>query len=223
MPPGWKWGGERQFYASGVSLVLHPRNPFVPTVHMNVRYLERGAKSWFGGGIDLTPTYPFEEDIVKFHRTLKATCDKYEAGDYAKFKADCDDYFFIRHRNEARGVGGIFFDYMADDLEAAFEFTKALGQTFARAYLPILAARKEIPYGTRQRDFQLYRRGRYVEFNLVYDRGTLFGLETGGRIESILMSLPPLTAWHYDWQPEPGSPEAALTEVLKPRDWAGKT
>ena len=212
-------GNGRQFFATGVSLVLHPQNPFVPTVHMNVRYLERGQKKWFGGGIDLTPFYPFEEDIIRFHKTLKAVCDRYDKGYYQKFKKWCDEYFFIRHRKEPRGIGGVFFDYLTGDLDATFAFTVELGKAFLPAYLPILQKRKNTPYSDGQRKFQLYRRGRYVEFNLIYDRGTLFGLESGGRIESILMSLPPLTAWTYDWQPKPGSAEAELYDVLKPRDW----
>jgi len=188
-------GNDRQFFATGVSLVLHPKNPFVPTVHMNVRYLERGKKQWFGGGIDLTPFYPFEEDIVQFHKTLKETCDKHNAQYYPKFKKWCDEYFFIKHRNEPRGIGGIFFDYLTENLEQVFAFTADVGRAFLEVYLPIFQKRKKTPYSDKHREFQLYRRGRYVEFNLVYDRGTLFGLETDSRIESVLISLPPLTAW----------------------------
>ena len=213
-------GQDRQFFATGLSLVLHPKNPFVPTVHMNVRYLERDEKKWFGGGIDLTPYYPFEEDIIQFHKTLKGACDRHDLGYHRQFKKWCDEYFFIKHRDEPRGVGGIFFDHQTENLEAAFAFTLEVGRTILPAYIPILEKRKDRPYLDRHREFQLYRRGRYVEFNLLYDRGTLFGLESGGRIESILMSLPPVTAWTYNWAPEPGSAEAKLYEILKPRDWA---
>ena len=212
-------GNSRRFFATGVSVVLHPKNPFVPTVHMNVRYLERGEKKWFGGGIDLTPYYPFEEDIIYFHQTLKITCDKHDPTYYSKFKKWCDEYFFIKHRNEPRGIGGIFFDYLCEDLEKEFSFTTDVGRAFIKTYLPILEKRMNTSYSNHHRQFQFFRRGRYVEFNLVYDRGTLFGLETGGRIESILLSLPPLTAWKYNWAPEPGSPEARLYEVLTPREW----
>ena len=213
-------GSDRRFFATGISLVLHPKNPFVPTVHMNVRYLERGSRKWFGGGVDLTPCYPFEEDIIQFHRSLKMTCDSHDPTYYPKFKKWCDDYYFIKHRNEPRGVGGIFFDYLTEDLEKLFVFSTEVARTFPDVYLPILEKRKEMPYSEEHRQFQFLRRGRYAEFNLVYDRGTLFGLETGGRIESILISLPPLTAWRYDWKPEPKSREARLYDVLKPRDWA---
>lgn len=215
-------GDDLHFFAAGVSLVLHPRNPFVPTVHMNIRYLERGEQAWFGGGVDLTPYYPFTSDIIHFHQTLKAVCDRHDPAYYPKFKPWCDDYFYIKHRREPRGVGGIFFDYLTDDLEATFAFAADVGRALIPAYLPILERRRETPHTDKHREFQLYRRGRYVEFNLVYDRGTLFGLETGGRIESILMSLPPLTSWTYNWQPEPGSREAELYDMLKPRDWAGQ-
>ncbi len=216
-----KGDGSLDFFASGVSLVIHPRNPFVPTVHMNVRYVERGEKTWFGGGIDLTPYYPDQDDIIHFHRSLKAVCDTHGPGLYPEYKEACDQYFFIKHRNEARGVGGIFFDYLMADPQKDFRFTLDVGQAFNPIYLPVLEKHKDETWAEKQRQFQLYRRGRYVEFNLVYDRGTLFGLETNGRIESILMSLPPLTAWTYDWHPEPGSREAELYDVLKPRDWAG--
>ena len=216
-------GHDRHFFAAGVSLVLHPKNPFVPTVHMNIRYLERGDKAWFGGGIDLTPYYPFTEDIIRFHRSLKEVCDRHDRAYYPRFKRWCDEYFFIKHRDEARGVGGIFFDYLTEDPDATLAFAVDVGRSFLPVYLPILEKRRDTPYTDGNREFQLYRRGRYVEFNLVYDRGTLFGLETGGRIESILMSLPPLTAWTYNWQPEAGSREAEIYAMLKPRDWAGLT
>jgi len=216
-----KGGESLDFFATGVSLVIHPRNPFIPTVHMNVRYVERGENVWFGGGIDLTPFYPDREDIIQFHHSLKAVCDNHGPELYPQYKEACDQYFFIKHRNEARGVGGVFFDYLMEDPEKDFRFTLDVGQSFNRTYLPILEKHKDKPWSEKQRQFQLYRRGRYVEFNLVYDRGTLFGLETRGRIESILMSLPPLTSWTYNWHPEPGSKEAELYDVLKPRDWAG--
>jgi coproporphyrinogen III oxidase len=209
------------FYATGVSLVLHPRNPFVPTVHANFRYLAKGGKSWFGGGADLTPYYPFREDVVHFHRTWKQVCNRHPAPvDYARFKKWCDDYFFLPHRQEARGVGGIFFDYLEGDFDNTFPFVQDCGQAFLDAYLPIARRRKDHAYGETERAFQEFRRGRYVEFNLIYDRGTLFGLKTGGRIESILMSLPPKVRWLYDYHPEAGSREAELYEYLKPREWA---
>ncbi|MFA9461845.1 oxygen-dependent coproporphyrinogen oxidase [Thiohalorhabdus methylotrophus] len=209
------------FSATGVSLVLHPRNPYVPTVHMNVRFFDAGSTWWFGGGADLTPYYGFEEDAVHFHRTLKAACDPFDGEYYPRFKAWCDDYFTIKHRGEMRGVGGIFFDDLNDGWEQTFGFTQAVGDAFLDAYRPIVERRRETAYGDRERHFQLMRRGRYVEFNLVYDRGTLFGLQSGGRTESILMSMPPLASWRYDWRPEPGSPEAELQErFLQPRDWA---
>ena len=218
-------GEGREFFATGVSLVLHPHNPYVPTTHANFRFLERGATGWFGGGADLTPYYPFREDVVHFHRTLKAACDHHEdAADYTHFKRWCDEYFYLKHRKEMRGVGGIFFDYLEGDgpggSEAVFAFVRAAGEAFLPAYLPIVEARRERAYGAREREFQLLRRGRYVEFNLVYDRGTTFGLETGGRIESILMSLPTVAGWKYDYQPEPGSPEAdAMTYYQPGQDW----
>lgn len=218
-------GDGREFFATGVSLVLHPHNPYVPTTHANFRFLERGATGWFGGGADLTPYYPFREDVVHFHRTLKAACDQHEdVADYTHFKQWCDEYFFIKHRKEMRGVGGIFFDYLKGDgpggIEAVFAFVRAAGEAFLPAYLPIVEARRDHPYGAREREFQLLRRGRYVEFNLVYDRGTTFGLETGGRVESILMSLPTVAGWKYDYQPEPGSPEAeAMTYYQPGQDW----
>jgi coproporphyrinogen III oxidase len=200
--------------AMGVSLVLHPRNPYCPTVHMNVRFFSSGATWWFGGGMDLTPYYGFEEDARHFH----ATCKKAVGSDYPRFKKWCDEYFYLKHRAEPRGVGGIFFDDLAED--GSFDLVQSVGDQFLNAYLPILEKRKALPYGERERDFQAYRRGRYVEFNLVYDRGTLFGLQSGGRTESILMSLPPRVAWRYDWKPAPGSPEEKLyTDFLKPWDW----
>ena len=210
------------FTAAGVSLVIHPRSPLVPTVHANFRFLTHGAKAWFGGGADLTPYYPFKEDVVHFHRAWKAVCDAHPAvADHATMKATCDEYFHIKHRNEARGVGGIFFDYM-DAADAAFAFVRAAGDAFLGAYLPIIERRKPLPYTPDQRFFQEVRRGRYVEFNLVYDRGTVFGLKTDGRTESILMSLPPVVRYVYDHRPAAGTPEAELTDYwLKPKDWAG--
>ena len=200
--------------ATGVSLVLHPRNPYCPTVHMNVRFFSAGATWWFGGGMDLTPYYGFEEDARHFH----ATCKKAAGSRYPRFKKWCDDYFYLKHRGEPRGIGGIFFDDFAD--EGAFDVVKSVGDGFLDAYLPIVQKRMDLPFGDRERDFQAYRRGRYVEFNLVYDRGTLFGLQSGGRTESILMSLPPRVVWRYDGKPAPGSPEEKLyTDFLKPRDW----
>lgn len=215
-------GEGRQFTATGISLVLHPRNPFVPTVHANFRFLSKGSRQWFGGGADLTPFYPFREDVIHFHRTWKDVCTQHEPlVKYRDMKEACDRYFYMPHRAEARGVGGIFFDYLEGDLEAIFGFVRAAGDTFLDAYAPIVRRRKDLPFTDRQRQFQQYRRGRYVEFNLLYDRGTTFGLKTGGRTESILMSLPPIARWEYDYHPEPGSPEAELTEIyLKPRDWA---
>ena len=215
-------GEGTRFVAAGVSLVLHPRNPYIPTVHANFRYLVKGTASWFGGGGDLTPYYPFRDDVVHFHRTWKAACDRHPTvSDHATMKKDCDDYFYLPHRKEPRGVGGIFFDYLGSRLDEVFAFVRDAGDSFLSAYLPIARRRQDVPYGERERRFQEYRRGRYVEFNLLYDRGTVFGLKTGGRIESILMSLPPVVRYVYDWHPEPGSPEAELTELyLKPQDWA---
>lgn len=214
-------GEGRDFTATGISLVLHPRNPFVPTVHANFRFLTKGSRQWFGGGADLTPYYPFRDDVVHFHRVWKAVCTKHAPLiDYQRFKQWCDDYFFLPHRGEARGVGGIFFDDLEGDMEALFAFVRDCGNAFLDAYLPIARQRKDLPYTEDQRRFQEFRRGRYVEFNLLYDRGTLFGLKTGGRVESILMSLPPMTRWLYDYHPEPGTREAELYEFLKPRDWA---
>ena len=216
----------RDFNACGVSLVLHPKNPFVPTVHMNVRFFiaqKEGEEPvwWFGGGFDLTPFYAFEEDVVGWHKNAKQALDSVDEAFYPEYKQWCDDYFFLKHRNEARGVGGVFFDDLNDrPFEECFSVIKAVGDAFTRAYLPIVERRKDTPYTEHHRDFQLYRRGRYVEFNLVWDRGTLFGLQTGGRTESILMSMPPLVRWEYNWNPEPGSPEELLTSYyLQPRDW----
>ena len=216
-------GEGRAFRATGVSLVLHPWNPMIPTVHANFRHIAKGEHGWFGGGADLTPYYAYREDCVAFHRVWRDACERHEeVADHRRFKTWCDEYFFIKHRNEARGIGGIFFDYLQDKPEATFEFVRDAGDHFLDAYLPIARKRKDEPYGAAERDFQLYRRGRYVEFNLVYDRGTLFGLKTGGRIESILMSLPLNVKWVYDYSPEPGSREARLHEFLEPRDWAGE-
>jgi coproporphyrinogen III oxidase len=218
----------RRFEAMGVSLVLHPRNPYCPTVHMNVRFFVAHPVAaeapvwWFGGGMDLTPYYGFDEDARHFHRTCRDALAPYGSDVYARYKKWCDDYFFLKHRNEPRGIGGIFFDDLSEGgFERCFALTQAVGNGFLEAYLPIVERRKTLAYGERERDFQAYRRGRYVEFNLVWDRGTLFGLQSGGRTESILMSLPPMVKWRYDWQPEPGSAEERLyTHFLKPRDWA---
>ncbi|HEX5611433.1 MAG TPA: oxygen-dependent coproporphyrinogen oxidase [Burkholderiales bacterium] len=212
----------RAFEAAGVSLVLHPRNPYCPTVHMNVRFFAAGDAWWFGGGMDLTPYYGFAEDARHFHGACKQALAPFGADRYARYKKWCDEYFFLKHRGEARGIGGIFFDDLAEpDFETSFALMRAVGEAFLAAYAPILERRRATAYGDRERAFQAYRRGRYVEFNLVYDRGTLFGLQSAGRTESILMSLPPLAAWRYDWQPEPGSPEETLyREYLPPRDWA---
>ena len=218
-------GDGTDFFATGISLVLHPLNPFVPTVHANFRYLERGSSGWFGGGSDLTPYYPYVEDAVHFHQTLKLACDRFDSTFYPRFKKWCDEYFFIKHRNESRGVGGIFFDYLTGGrdepraIESIFEFVQGVGRAFLPAYLPIAERRGQEPYTDREREFQLIRRGRYVEFNLVYDRGTQFGLETRGRAESILMSLPPLVRWVYDFKPAMGSREAEAWEYFQPRDW----
>ncbi len=236
-----------EFYATGTSMVLHPRNPYIPTVHLNYRYFEAGPVWWFGGGIDLTPYYPFEEDMVHFHQTLKEACDRHHQAYYPNFKLWCDEYFYLKHRQEPRGVGGIFFDYQdgrgslyhgpnpeglaakhtqqigelpTRNWEHLFAFVQDCGNAFLPAYTPIVEKRQSMEYGDHERDFQLYRRGRYVEFNLVYDRGTIFGLQTNGRTESILMSLPPLVRWEYDYHPEPGTREAQLYEIfLKPQDW----
>jgi coproporphyrinogen III oxidase len=215
-------GAGRDFRAAGVSLVLHPRSPMIPTVHANWRFLTKGDRQWFGGGADLTPFYPYREDVVHFHRVWKAVCTRHGPPvDYARFKKWCDEYFFLPHRNEPRGVGGVFFDYLEGDFEPLFAFVRDCGDSFFDAYLPIARRRKDEAYTEEQRAFQEYRRGRYVEFNLIYDRGTLFGLKTGGRTESILMSLPPRVRYVYDWHPASGSREAELYEVyLKPREWA---
>lgn len=216
----------RNFEAMGVSLVIHPHNPYVPTSHANVRFFianKPGEKAvwWFGGGFDLTPYYGFEEDATHWHRIAREACRPFGAKVHDEYKKWCDDYFYLKHRNEPRGIGGLFFDDLNQGgFEQSFALMKSVGDHYIQAYQPIVARRKETPYGERERDFQLYRRGRYVEFNLVYDRGTLFGLQSGGRTESILMSLPPLVKWRYNWQPQPGSAEAKLYEVfLKPRDW----
>jgi coproporphyrinogen III oxidase len=217
-------GEGRDFTATGISLVMHPRSPMIPTVHANFRFLTRGNKEWFGGGADLTPYYPFRDDVIHFHRTWKDVCERHGPPvDYSRFKQWCDAYFHLAHRGEPRGVGGIFFDYLEGDFDTLFEFVKDCGDRFLDAYLPIARRRKEETYTAEQRAFQEFRRGRYVEFNLIYDRGTTFGLKTGGRVESILMSLPPVVRWHYDYRPEPGTREAELYDVyLKPRDWAAE-
>lgn len=216
----------RSFRAMGVSLVIHPRNPYVPTSHANVRFFiaEKDGEEpiwWFGGGYDLTPYYGDEDDVIHWHQTAKAACAPFGDDVYPRFKAWCDDYFYLKHRDERRGVGGLFFDDLNEwGFERCFAFMQAVGNSYLPAYLPIVQRRLDTPFGEQERDFQLYRRGRYVEFNLVYDRGTLFGLQSGGRTESILMSLPPLVKWRYNWQPEPGSAEARLyTDFLLPREW----
>ncbi|MBI1905472.1 MAG: oxygen-dependent coproporphyrinogen oxidase [Rhodocyclales bacterium] len=219
----------RRYEAMGVSLVLHPRNPYCPTAHMNVRFFRASAPDadpvwWFGGGMDLTPYYPFDDDVAHFHATCRSAVLPFGGEpEYQRLKSWCDRYFFLKHRNEPRGVGGVFFDDLGADgltgFDQAFGLTQSVGNAFIDAYLPIIERRIAVPYGERERDFQAYRRGRYVEFNLVYDRGTLFGLQSGGRAESILMSLPPVVKWRYDWAPEPGTPEARLYEqYLTPRD-----
>jgi coproporphyrinogen III oxidase len=214
------------FEAMGVSLVFHPRNPYVPTTHCNVRFIQATPAGgtpagWFGGGFDLTPYYPFAEDVLHWHRTAERACAPFGPGRYQHYKEWCDRYFFLPHRNETRGVGGLFFDDLQEGgFEASFALTRSVGDHFLPAYLPILERRRHTPFGERERQFQLYRRGRYVEFNLVHDRGTLFGLQSRGRTESILMSLPPLARWEYDWQPPPGSKEAELYDkYLKVRDF----
>lgn len=221
----------RDFQAMGISLVIHPRNPYVPTSHANVRFFiankpgaeegdDDGSIWWFGGGYDLTPYYPNLEDVVHWHKTVKETCDPFGNDVYSRYKKWCDDYFYLKHRNETRGVGGLFFDDLNQwGFERCFDFMQTIGNSYLPAYLPIVERRKSTTYGERERAFQLYRRGRYVEFNLVYDRGTLFGLQSGGRTESILMSLPPLVNWRYNYQPEEGSAEAELNDYLRPRDW----
>lgn len=213
-----------EFYATGISLVLHPRSPKIPTVHANFRYFEQSTgESWFGGGMDLTPYYLVEEDAAHFHKTIKTTCDKHDKNYYPRFKKWCDEYFYIKHRGETRGVGGIFFDHLTGsklELDNIFSFVQDMGKAFLPSYLPIVEGHKNESYTDSEREWQLLRHGRYVEFNLIYDKGTLFGLETGGRIESILMSLPTLARWDYDIKPKPGSEEEKLINVLKdPRDW----
>ncbi len=219
----------RSFQALGVSLVIHPRNPFVPTTHANVRLFiaeKEGEEPvwWFGGGIDLTPYYPFEEDVIHWHLQSKLACSPFGEDIYPKYKKWCDEYFYLKHRDETRGVGGLFYDDLNEDsmgwdFETCFNFMQSVGDHFIKAYRPIIALRKDLKYGERERDFQLYRRGRYAEFNLVYDRGTIFGLQTGGRIESILMSMPPLASWKYDYKPDKNSAEAKLYDYLTPREW----
>lgn len=221
----------RKFQALGVSLVIHPANPYVPTTHMNVRFFvaekedvrkeDRDPIWWFGGGFDLTPYYGFEEDAKHWHVTAKNACAEYGEDIYPRYKKWCDDYFYLKHRQEQRGIGGLFFDDLNEwGFDKCFAFLRSVGDAFLPAYIPIIERRKDIEYDVQQRQFQLYRRGRYVEFNLIYDRGTLFGLQSGGRTESILMSLPPLVRWEYDWQPEPGTPEAELYDkYLQPRKW----
>lgn len=220
----------RSFQAVGVSLVIHPHNPYVPTTHANFRFFTTAGEAdekpawWFGGGFDLTPYYPFEDDIIDWHKAAKSACDPFGDDLYERYKKWCDDYFYLKHRKETRGVGGLFFDDVNEPgFDRSFEFVRAAGDCFLPAYRLIVKKRKNHPYGERQREFQLYRRGRYVEFNLIYDRGTIFGLQSGGRTESILMSLPPRVRWEYDWQPEAGSAEAKLyTDYLHPRDWLGE-
>ena len=218
----------RPWEAMGVSMVLHPRNPYIPTTHMNVRMFVAPAPAgsdqqdafWFGGGMDLTPYYPFEEDVRHFHQVNKDALGAHGDEYYPKYKKWCDEYFFLKHRNETRGVGGIFFDDLsAPGFEASFALIRSTGDAFLNAYMPIVEKRRTLSYGERERDFQAYRRGRYVEFNLVFDRGTLFGLQSGGRTESILLSMPPIATWRYDWKAEPGTPEAALSDYLTARHW----
>ncbi len=214
----------KAFQAVGVSVVLHPRNPYIPTTHANFRFFTAGQRKpvwWFGGGFDLTPYYPFHDDVIHWHRVARAACEPFGDDLYPRYKQWCDEYFYLKHRGETRGVGGLFFDDLNElGFDKSFEFVRAAGECFLKAYRPIVEKRISHRYGDRQRSFQLYRRGRYVEFNLIYDRGTLFGLQSGGRTESILMSLPPLVRWEYDWQPEPGSPEETLyKDYLRPRDW----
>ena len=216
----------KPFEAMGVSVVIHPLNPYVPTSHANVRFFVADPESdnptwWFGGGYDLTPYYPFEEDVLDWHRAAKAACDPFGTDYYPRFKQWCDEYFYLKHRDEQRGVGGLFFDdFDEQGFEHAFGFMQSVGSSYIEAYRPIVEKRMDTAYGDAERAFQAYRRGRYVEYNLLYDRGPIFGLQSGGRTESILMSLPPKVEWHYNYRPEPGSPEARLTEYfLKPRDW----
>ena len=218
---------EQPFEAMGVSLVLHPRNPYIPTVHMNVRFFGAGASRdgnptawWFGGGMDLTPYYPFEKDVVRFHSVCRQSLEAFGADLYPRYKRWCDEYFFLKHRNEARGVGGIFFDDLNDGgFARCFALPRSVGEAFPDAYVPIVLRHRDETWGERERAFQAWRRGRYVEFNLIHDRGTLFGLQSGGRAESILCSMPPSAQWRYDWHPEPDSPEARLAGFLVARDW----
>lgn len=220
-------GTGTSFRAAGVSLVIHPQSPMVPTTHANFRCIEKGDAVWFGGGADLTPYYFFRDDAVHFHKALADVCDRHPpVGDYDRFKKWCDEYFWLPHRNETRGVGGIFFDYLGtkgEPLEEVFAMVQELGRAFVSAYLPIVERRRTLPFGEAERVWQLRRRGRYVEFNLIHDRGTLFGLKTNGRIESILMSLPPLVRWDYDVSAQPGSPEAELLSHLRPNDWLARS
>jgi len=218
----------RHWEAMGVSMVLHPRNPYVPTTHMNVRlFVARAPEDgngddvfWFGGGLDLTPYYPFEEDVRHFHRVCHDAVAPFGDDKYPAYKKWCDQYFFLKHRNETRGVGGLFFDDLNQEgFDDCFDLTRSVGDCFLPAYMPLVEKRRNTPYGERERDFQAYRRGRYVEFNLVFDRGTLFGLQSGGRTESILLSMPPLASWRYDWRPEADTPEAELYDYLRPREW----
>lgn len=219
----------RSFQALGVSLVIHPRNPYVPTSHANIRLFvaEKAGEEpvwWFGGGFDLTPYYPNDEDVIHWHEQSKAACEPFGEEIYLKYKKWCDEYFYLKHRDETRGVGGLFYDDLNEStfgwsFDKCFEFMQSVGNHFIKAYRPIVAARKDQEYGERQRDFQLYRRGRYAEFNLAFDRGTIFGLQTGGRTESILMSMPPLVTWKYDYHPEPGTEEARIYDYLTPKDW----
>ncbi|ABK89841.1 oxygen-dependent coproporphyrinogen oxidase [Francisella tularensis subsp. novicida] len=215
----------KSFIATGLSLVIHPRNPFVPTSHANFRIFIAGADTdtpiwWFGGGFDLTPYYPFEEDAIHWHQTAKNICDKHDKTYYSKFKKWCDEYFYLKHRDECRGVGGLFFDDLNDkSFDECFNFVTDCANSYLDAYIPIVAQRKNIEYSQKHKDFQLYRRGRYVEFNLVFDRGTIFGLQSGGRTESILSSMPPMASWRYNWQPEQNSEEAKVYQYIKPRDW----
>jgi coproporphyrinogen III oxidase len=220
-------GKGANFSATGISVVLHPSNPNVPTVHANFRHIRKGTgpeqTSWFGGGSDLTPFYPRREDVIHFHRTWKQVCERHAVADYARFKNSCDEYFYLPHRGEARGVGGIFFDYLHERPDEVFAFVRDAGDQFLSAYGPIVERRRNDPFTEEQRRWQLLRRGRYVEFNLLHDRGTAFGLRTGGRVESILMSLPPMVRWGYNENPAPGTPEAKLIDYLKPRDWASES
>jgi coproporphyrinogen III oxidase len=218
----------KPFTAIGVSVVIHPRNPYVPTSHMNVRMLsmQDGSARWFGGGFDLTPYYPFDDDVKHWHQVAHRVCEPYGAHVYPALKKTCDEYFFLKHRHETRGVGGLFFDDLSEgsplgigDDERCFAFTRAVADGFLEGYAPIVEKRKDTTWGEREREFQLYRRGRYVEFNLVFDRGTHFGLQSGGRTESILASMPPLASWRYDYKPAPGTAEAKLSDYLRPRDW----